>query len=96
MEVLILSGVSYSGSIDHKEMTIPESDLRQILTDFQNELRREMKNKHALLSVENGKKGEVFSKENKAKSGVVTLPSGLQYSVVKFTNGDRPTGITFQ
>ena len=55
-----------------------------------------MKNKHALLSVENGKKGEVFSKENKAKSGVVTLPSGLQYSVVKFTNGDRPTGITFQ
>jgi FKBP-type peptidyl-prolyl cis-trans isomerase FklB len=76
--------------IDHKESVIPESDLRQILTDFQNDLRREMKNKHALLSVENGKKGEVFLKENKAKSGVVTLPSGLQYSVVKTTNGDRP------
>ena len=56
--------------IDHKESVIPESDLRQILTDFQNDLRREMKNKHALLSVENGKKGEVFLKENKAKSGV--------------------------
>ena len=76
--------------IDHKEVAIPESDLRQILTDFQNELRREMKNKHALLSVENGKKGETFLKENKAKAGVVTLPSGLQYSVIKVANGDRP------
>ena len=81
----------FKDQIDHKEMAIPESDLRQILTDFQNELRREMKNTHALMSVENGKKGEVFLKENKAKSGVVTLPSGLQYSVVKSTNGDRPT-----
>jgi FKBP-type peptidyl-prolyl cis-trans isomerase FklB len=76
--------------IDHKEAAIPESDLRQILTDFQNDLRREMKNKHALLSVENGKKGEAFLKENKAKPGVVTLPSGLQYSVIKTSNGDLP------
>ena len=80
----------FKDQIDHKEIAVPESDLRQILTDFQNELRREMKNKHALLSVENGKKGEVFLKENKAKSGVVTLPSGLQYTVIKTTNGDRP------
>ena len=80
----------FKDQIDHKEIAVPESDLRQILTDFQNELRREMKNKHALLSVENGKKGEVFLKENKAKSGVVTLPSGLQYSVTKSTSGDRP------
>lgn len=80
----------FKDQIDHKEIAVPESDLRQILTDFQNELRREMKNKHALLSVENGKKGEVFLKENKAKSGVVTLPSGLQYAVIKTTNGDRP------
>ena len=56
--------------VSQKEIAIPEADLRQILTDFQNDLRREMKNKHALLSVENNKKGEAFLKENKKKSGV--------------------------
>ena len=80
----------FKDQIEHKEIAIPESDLRQILTDFQNDLRREMKNKHAVLSVENAKKGEAFLKENKTKAGVVSLPSGLQYSVTKVSNGDRP------
>lgn len=78
--------------VEHKEIAIPEADLRQILTDFQNQLRREMKNKHALLAVENNQKGEAFLNENKAKSGVTSLPSGLQYSVIKTKPGtDHPT-----
>jgi FKBP-type peptidyl-prolyl cis-trans isomerase FklB len=39
----------------------------------------------------NLKKGEEFLTENKAKDGVVTLPSGLQYKVVTTGTGPKPT-----
>ena len=34
--------------------------------------------------------GEKFLEENSSKEGVVTLPSGLQYKVVKSGNGKSP------
>lgn len=39
----------------------------------------------------NRKAGEAFLAANKTKAGVVTLPSGLQYSVIKEGNGPKPT-----
>ena len=38
----------------------------------------------------NKKEGEVFLAGNKKKEGVVTLPSGLQYKVIKNGNGKKP------
>ncbi|OFX33437.1 MAG: peptidylprolyl isomerase [Bacteroidetes bacterium GWF2_42_66] len=35
--------------------------------------------------------GKAFLETNKAKQGVVTLPSGLQYEVLKEGNGPKPT-----
>ncbi len=35
-------------------------------------------------------KGEKFLKENKQKEGVITLPSGLQYQVLKEGDGKKP------
>lgn len=35
--------------------------------------------------------GDKFMAENKTKAGVVTLPSGLQYKVIKEGNGAKPT-----
>ena len=35
--------------------------------------------------------GEKFLAENKNKEGIVTLPSGLQYQVLKEGNGKKPT-----
>lgn len=37
------------------------------------------------------KDGEAFLATNKAKQGVVTLPSGLQYKVLKAGTGEKPT-----
>lgn len=42
----------------------------------------------------NKKAGEKFLAENKKKPGVVTLPSGLQYKVIKEGNGIIPTDTT--
>ncbi len=39
----------------------------------------------------NRKLGEAFLAENKTKPGVITLPSGLQYTVVKEGTGPKPT-----
>ncbi len=39
---------------------------------------------------DNKKKGEAFLAENKKKEGVVTLPSGVQYKVIKEGNGPIP------
>jgi FKBP-type peptidyl-prolyl cis-trans isomerase len=36
-------------------------------------------------------KGELFLAENKSKEGVVTLPSGLQYKILKEGTGPKPT-----
>ncbi len=38
----------------------------------------------------NQKAGEEFLASNKSKSGVVTLPSGLQYEIIKVGNGPKP------
>ncbi|MBS1665918.1 MAG: FKBP-type peptidyl-prolyl cis-trans isomerase [Bacteroidetes bacterium] len=39
----------------------------------------------------NKKAGEAFLAENKTKPGVVTLPSGLQYQIIKEGTGPKPT-----
>jgi FKBP-type peptidyl-prolyl cis-trans isomerase len=38
----------------------------------------------------NKKAGEAFREENKKKDGVVTLPSGLQYKILKAGDGKKP------
>ena len=39
----------------------------------------------------NRKAGEAFLAANKVKDGVVTLPSGLQYTILKVGDGGKPT-----
>ena len=40
---------------------------------------------------ENKKAGDAFLAENKTKEGVTTLPSGLQYKILKAGDGRKPT-----
>jgi FKBP-type peptidyl-prolyl cis-trans isomerase FklB len=40
---------------------------------------------------ENKAKGQAFLDKNKTQTGVVTLPSGLQYNVIKEGTGEKPT-----
>jgi FKBP-type peptidyl-prolyl cis-trans isomerase FklB len=50
-----------------------------------------MQNARAAKASPNKKAGEAFLAENKKKPGVVALPSGLQYQVLKEGNGPKPT-----
>ena len=56
---------------------------------------QEIRKKQAAQQAEKGaaaqKEGEAFLAANKTKEGVVTLPSGLQYKILKAGTGEKPT-----
>ena len=72
-------------------LLMPEAELRKVMNDFQGELRRKALENRQLEAAENKKKGAAFLAENKGKEGVVTLPSGVQYKVIKAGDGKQPT-----
>ena len=53
-------------------------------------LQKEMMAKRQEVAKQNKKEGEAFLAENKKKEGVKTLPSGLQYKVIKAGGGQKP------
>jgi FKBP-type peptidyl-prolyl cis-trans isomerase FklB len=52
--------------------------------------REDKAREQAQVAEKNAKAGEAFMAANKKKKGVVTLPSGLQYKVIKAGTGARP------
>jgi FKBP-type peptidyl-prolyl cis-trans isomerase FklB len=69
---------------------LSDNQLRETMTALQAEVNahQEAKAKEALEK--NKKQGEEFLLANKGKEGVVTLPSGLQYKVIKEGTGAIP------
>ena len=57
----------------------------------QSEQLRKQRQAAGLVGEENRKAGEAFLAANKAKDGVVNLPSGLQYRILKAGDGKKPT-----
>lgn len=74
------------------KLLISEKELRQVMNALQADLRRKIAaNRHA-LGEENKKAGNEFLAANARKDGVVTLPSGVQYKILKAGSG-RKAGI---
>lgn len=73
------------------KLLIPEADLRTVLADFRAELMQKRAQEMKLAAEENRKKGEAFLAENGTKEGVMTMPSGLQYKILKLGSGRTPT-----
>jgi FKBP-type peptidyl-prolyl cis-trans isomerase FklB len=73
------------------KLLMSEKELRKTMTAFQAELRRKQRHAMRLAQEENRKKGEAFLAENAKKEGVVTLPSGLQYRILRQGTGKTPT-----
>lgn len=73
------------------KLLIPEKELHQMMREFQGTLRQKAVQRQRIAVEENRRKGVNFLAENKAKAGVVVLPSGLQYKIIKAGNGAKPT-----
>jgi FKBP-type peptidyl-prolyl cis-trans isomerase len=71
-------------------LLMTEADLRNVLSAHYAELTRRREEALHKVAAENEKMGEAFLAENRAREGVVTLPSGLQYKVLRPGTGRKP------
>jgi len=67
-----------------------EAEAQTALMQLQAEARKKQEEKMQQTGEANQKEGEAFLAANKSKPGVVTLPSGLQYKILKEGTGPKP------
>ena len=72
-----------------KPLLSPE-EVRQVMTQFSKDMREKTAAANKEAADKNTKEGEKFLAENKAKPGVKTTASGLQYKVEKEGSGTPP------
>jgi FKBP-type peptidyl-prolyl cis-trans isomerase FklB len=79
-----------AASFNGGKTMLTEEEMRTIIADAKQEYQK----KQAALREEQAeatlKEGEKFLAENKTKEGVLTLPTGLQYKILKQGKGEKP------
>ena len=73
-----------------KTLLMSDEELRATMAAFQTEMRQKQMQAKLAAAMEGKKQGDAFLAENKKKEGVVTLPSGLQYKILKAGDGKKP------
>ncbi|MDF1646309.1 MAG: FKBP-type peptidyl-prolyl cis-trans isomerase [Legionellaceae bacterium] len=73
------------------KLLMSEEEMKKVLSDFEKEMMNKRASEFNQQAEDNKVKGEAFLKENKSKAGVVSLPSGLQYKILKTGTGVKPT-----
>ena len=72
------------------EPKVSAEEMRRLLTELQEKVRAEQVEQFRQLSEENQAKSEEFLEANKSKTGIVVLPSGVQYRIIEEGEGRRP------
>ena len=72
-------------------LLMTETELSTIMTAFQQEMQQKAAQARQLAAEKNQKEGASFLAENAKKEGIIVLPSGLQYKILKTGNGKIPT-----
>lgn len=67
-----------------------DEQMKTVLMNFQKNVMEKRASEFNKKAEENKANGEKFLNENKSKTGVVVLPSGLQYKIIKNGSGARP------
>jgi FKBP-type peptidyl-prolyl cis-trans isomerase FklB len=77
-------------SISGQKPLMTEQEIRDTIAAFQKNMMAKQQEAMKQAADKNKKEGDVFLAENKKKEGVKTLPSGLQYKVIKAGTGKKP------
>ncbi|WP_425423308.1 FKBP-type peptidyl-prolyl cis-trans isomerase [Spirosoma luteum] len=88
-DALLMRGLE--DALKDKTLLLSQDQCGQVMNSF---MQKQMAVRNAegmKASAENKKAGSAFLAENKAKTGVVTTTSGLQYTVEKEGTGPKPT-----
>ena len=74
-----------------KDLKIKSSEAQQIVQDFFAQQEQKINKQRQEAGKVHKEAGEKYLAENAKKDGVITLPSGLQYQVLKEGNGKKPS-----
>jgi FKBP-type peptidyl-prolyl cis-trans isomerase FklB len=77
--------------ISGAQLLLTEEQMKDVLNKFQKELMAKRGAEFNKKAEENKVKGEAFLTSNKAKPGIVVLPSGLQYKILEEGKGNKPS-----
>ena len=78
-------------ALGDRKILLTEEEIRATLTAVQTGIRLKQRQARRFAEVDRKKEGDAFLAENRKNEGVVTLPSGLQYKILKAGNGRKPT-----
>ncbi len=70
--------------------SVAEDQMRAALEQMQQKLMEQARSEFERVSSENKTKSDQFLAQNRGKTGIVTLPSGLQYRIIEEGTGGRP------
>jgi FKBP-type peptidyl-prolyl cis-trans isomerase FklB len=80
-------------ALSGQKLLMTDEQIRTTLSTYQEEIKKkriQARGGTGALMEENRNKEVAFLAENKGKPGVVSLPSGLQYKILKAGNGPKP------
>ncbi|MGA2349347.1 MAG: FKBP-type peptidyl-prolyl cis-trans isomerase [Terracidiphilus sp.] len=80
-------GESFTGG----KTAMTDQEMQTLLMAVAQDIRKKQAEKQAEKGEAAKKEGEAFMAANKTKEGVVALPSGLQYKILKAGTGEKPT-----
>lgn len=80
----------FKASFTGGKALLTDEEVKQTLTSLMQGMREKAMAKQKEAGEKNVKEGKDFLDANKKKEGIVTLPSGLQYKVVKAGTGATP------
>lgn len=72
------------------QLILTEQQMKDVLNKFQKDLMTKRTSEFNKKAEVNKTKGEAFLADNKNKTGVVVLPSGLQYKIIDSGKGEKP------
>ncbi|AKQ45328.1 membrane protein [Rufibacter radiotolerans] len=70
---------------------LDQDEIQSVMMQLQMQMQEKQQASAGVSGEQNKKEGEAFLESNKAKEGVKTLPSGLQYEVLESGSGKTPT-----
>src|SRR3990167_3794836 len=70
---------------------LPLQEIQSLLSNLREQIELQQRQYIARLSEKNKQEGSSFLNFNKQKDGVIVLPSGLQYTILKSGAGKSPT-----
>ena len=77
--------------LEGKELKVSHREAQTIVQDYFQKQEQKIQAQRAEAGKAHKEAGEKYLAENAKKAGVITLPSGLQYQVLKEGNGKKPT-----